>query len=475
MRRGGADADTSPLGPLHPDGRVLRQVVHGTGEGRALAAGSSVSAESPADLVLLTPARAERRDRSWQDAAVRAASRVDRDGLVVAVDCPRSLRTELLGLNLDPEARLLHVPDVARSRYIVPLGGPAVRYALRSIVPLSPLKRALTPGLSVPGISRLAPTSLVLRPSGARPLFDWICPPVSSADECTAVVARSWRPAGATVVYRFVDAASPDAVAKLGGGAAREAAALETIAAGAGDARVQVPRLLGERRVGELPVVVETALEGTPAMRRLLGSPASAHDLLAAVASWLREWSGVAAQRRSFTPADAERRVLAPARRLAPLLEDGAGYLSRLEGLCERVTGATLPFVAAHNDLTAANILIGDTDRMGIVDWEAAGTECLPLGDLAYAAADFAAAVDGYRDRPAAFDACFEPDGSFAELTGRLLAEAARAHGIGAEQVDLCLQACWLHHADNERREASARDLQERPFLAILRRAAPAA
>ena len=40
---------------------------------------------------------------------------------------------------------------------------------------------------------------------------------------------------------------------------------------------------------------------------------------------------------------------------------------------------------------------------------------------------------------------------------------------LDPETVELCLQACWLHHAENERLEVSVRELSERPFLEILR------
>ncbi len=128
-----------------------------------------------------------------------------------------------------------------------------------------------------------------------------------------------------------------------------------------------------------------------------------------------------------------------------------------------------MPFVAAHNDLTAANVLVDEDGRLAIVDWEHAAPGCLPLGDLAYAVADVAAAVAGYRDRPEAFAACFAPGAAFADLTRGLLHGAARSRGIDASAVELCLQACWLHHADNALRNLGGEG--ERPFLAILQRA----
>src|SRR5256886_1633531 len=208
---------------------------------------------------------------------------------------------------------------------------------------------------------------------------------------------------------------------------------------------------------------------GPPAHGMARGSPARGAGLVGDLARWLEGWDGATAAPRPFERADGERLLLEPARRLAPGVAHADADLSRLDRLVEACTGRPMPFVAAHNDLTAANVLVDENDRLGIVDWEHAAPDCLPLGDLAYAAADVAAAVAGYRDRPEAFAACFAPGGAFAGLTRELLHGAARSRGIDAVAVELCLQACWLRHADNELRKLGGEG--ERPFLAILQRA----
>jgi Ser/Thr protein kinase RdoA (MazF antagonist) len=467
----GGRLSPSPLELLHPDGPTRRVSVHGSGAPAGLAPSNALE-DGDADVAVVAPDHAERRDRAWVREAARAASLLARDGLVVAPRPSRRLRAELIALGLVPQIRLLHVPDFERSRYLVPLRGKAAEYALRRVIPLPPLKRIAARALRLPGIDKLGPTSVVFRRPGSRPALEWLCalrPPRAS---CTAIVTRSWRPDGATVVQRFGQGDVPDAIAKVGGGAGREAEALRSVGQTAPDGVVAVPTLLEQRVLGGLPVAVVTPVAGLPAPRSLRGSPDRARSLLRAIAGWLGEWNGATAARRRLEPPDAERQLLAPARRLAPLLADADAYLERLMCLCDRCQGAALPFVAAHNDLTASNVLLADGDRLGVVDWEEAASGCLPLGDLAYAAVDFAAAVDGYRDRPAAFAACFEPSGPFAELTQQLLRDAAASLGIDADALELSLHACWLRHADNERREASTRDLPERPFLGVLRRAA---
>jgi hypothetical protein len=115
--------------------------------------------------------------------------------------------------------------------------------------------------------------------------------------------------------------------------------------------------------------------------------------------------------------------------------------------------------------------MLASGDRVGLIDWEEAIPETLPLGDLASAAVDFAAASDGYRDRLAAYRHCFEPGGRFTALTADLIAAEARALAIGPETVRVALEACWLNHADNERSMTTDRAVA-RPFMSIMQRVA---
>lgn len=461
----------SPLEALHPDGWADRILACGSGPERAVAVTRGTSGDSPPDLVVLAPSRTERRNAGWARETGRVASTLAQDGLVVVTRPTRRLQAELSARGLESRDRLLHVPDVARSRYVFPVRGEAARYALRCLVPLRPVKRAAARALGVPGMPPLPPTSVIFRRPGARPLLEWMDAFGPTGATRAAIVQRSWRGTG-SVVHRFTGDPAPAAIAKIGGGAQREAVGLR-VAAGAGEGPVKVPALLGETRFGESPVVVETPVPGVPGTRLLRGSPDAASRLLRAVARWLAAWNQATASRRELGEADAERFVLEPARRLAARLDDGEGYVGRLRRLCERCLGVDVPFVDAHNDLTAANVLADGLDRPGIVDWENASADWLPLGDLAYAAADFLAAVDDYRDRPAAFAACFEGAGTHAALTRELLRDAAASHRIEPSVSELCLQACWLHHAVNEQRSEGGPS--EEPFLGILRSVATGA
>ena len=458
----------SALEFLHPDGPGRRVSVHGSGPAAALVRAPAPDAAAPPDVVLLAPTRGDRTNRGWAERAGRVASTVAKDGLVVAPHPSRRLRGRLAAAGLEPAARLLHVPDLPQSRYIFPLGGPAARFALGQLVPLGRAKRAAARAHALSGLSAIAPTSVVFRRPGARPLFDWLSGVAAPTEASTAIVSTSWRPHGATVLHRFGAAQTPDAVVKLGGGAAEERGALDRLGAEARTAAVDVPAVLATGTRAGLSLIVETPVAGSPAPGLLRESPARAAELLRGLFRWLEAWNAATAAPRPFRRADGERLLFGPALRLAPGLADADAHLLRLYRLIEACTDRPMPFVAAHNDLTAANVLVDENERLGIVDWEHAAPDCLPLGDLAYAAADVAAAVAGYRDRPEAFTAAFAPGGAFAALTRELLHGAARSLGIDAPAVELCLAACWLRHADNELRRLDGEG--ERPFLAILER-----
>jgi hypothetical protein len=460
---------------LHPDGHGGSVLVFGDGERPAWATEDGDRRAAKADIVVLVPSDAERRSRSWAREAAGVASGLAPDGLVIAPEPSGSLGRELSAVGLSREVTLTHVPDLTRSRYVFPARGGAAAYALKQVVPMHPVKRAAGRALPLTSLMRSVAATSVYRRAGGRPLLGWLAALDPARRSCTAIVMRSWRPEGATVLQRFAGGALPDVVAKVGAGAAREAAAIRALGDGAAAAAVDVPRLVGETALGAAPVMVVKPIFGASAADALRGSARSVDELLPAVAEWLAAWNSRTSVRRPFERADAEEAVLEPARILAPELSGGGAYLARLHDLCAEVEGAEVPFVAAHNDLTAANILVSPDRRLGILDWESAVASRLPLSDLVYAAGDFAAAVGFYRDRPGAFASCFEANGRFAPAVSEILDAARAALAVSAPVAELSIHACWLHHAANERAQAAAGRISDRPFLDILQRVAAGA
>jgi Ser/Thr protein kinase RdoA (MazF antagonist) len=164
-------------------------------------------------------------------------------------------------------------------------------------------------------------------------------------------------------------------------------------------------------------------------------------------------------------PVDAawlERELIAPADVLAAAAADPtawAAYHRWLVARCDAVRGAPAPRVAVHGDLTMANVLLDGDDAPGIVDWEAAHEEGMPLADLAYAAVDLVRAARRV-GRATAFARCLA-GGPDADGCARWLPRLARAIGVGAPLVGLALHACWLRHAANEVRRGLPADAWE--------------
>jgi hypothetical protein len=184
------------------------------------------------------------------------------------------------------------------------------------------------------------------------------------------------------------------------------------------------------------------------------------------VTGWLERWNRSTATIRPLAHGLLERELMAPAVLLAPLLEQGEDYRNWLAMRCALIVGAQVPLVATHNDLTMWNVLLDTQGNLGVVDWEAGREEVLPLVDFFYAATDIVAGAQGYRNRLAAFEACFAPEGIYAPAVTRLLKRLKEIIQIPTKVIDLCFHACWLHHAVNEHYTSERAD--PRPFLQIV-------
>ena len=339
--------------------------------------------------------------------------------------------------------------------------GPAVVEVAGMLVPVQrdALRWALARTATVRGrVGRFAPlralamlgSGAIARRPGARPLGNWL----HARGNGTAVVA------GRRTAF-LVDRDGLALVAKIGTGlAARraltEAAALADLGPEARRAGAQVPVALEDGRLDGAPLLVTTGIQGAPASALIAARPQRRVRLIERLAEWLERWNVATAIDGVLSAELLECELLAPARKLG-LPERHVAELGRL---CSRLVGRPVKLVAAHNDLTTANVLVDRNDGLGIVDWETAERRTLPLGDLFYALGDAEAAVTGFVDRPQAVVALAAAEG--VELESRFVATL----GLDQRVADVCFHACWLRHAANEsRREGGG----ERPFLQIVR------
>jgi hypothetical protein len=457
---------------------------------------ATLRAAGPADLVLLTPTAAELRSAGWlAGAAAEAARYVAPDGVVYGLAPPRArpaLARALGRQGLLVEGALAHVPSWERSDYLVPLRLGPLRYAAAQLIALRPWRRRLLEAaLPLPGASgllglALPAAGLVARRPGARPLFSWLFElgPRSAAPG-PVLVSMSWRgPAGAVVLHRFPgDGAAPDAVLKTtldgraSAGLLAEAEALARLGSAGALAGARVPRLLGFAGVGGAPALLQSALGGQPLRKLLTAEPWRLPELLERLANWLARWNRSTAALTTIDKGLLRRELLEPAARLAPLLPGGEEYRRWLAARCRAVTGLATPLPATHNDLTMSNVLIDRRGALGVIDWETARPQGLPLIDLFFATADAVRVATGDESWRAALLACAAPGGRYAGRAAILLGRLVDALALPPALVGLCFHACWIQQAlagcDQQPAHAGEQLLQAARWVAVEGRELP--
>jgi Phosphotransferase enzyme family len=485
----------SPLELLHPDGFASRPLIIGSQAPLPLLPGACVTSGGPFDLVLLAPAHAECEMPGWLEDAVRRATRSLASDAVVYVLAPQQWRHAISRLlrehSMSIEAAFAHLPDSASSRYIVPLHTITIRYALSKVIPArSSVRRAAAMALSLPGSGRLLgvalpSVALVARPSGARPLFSWVFqlggqPHLSGR----VVLSTRWRAEhGSAVLHRFSGSERlPSTVIKLPLTASMvdrrlsEAAILERLGPMARKAGARAPAIsVVERRSGH-PMLLQRALHGQSLATLLASQRWCWSDAMEPIIQWLERWNRSTVVIKAVDAQWLEREILGPARLLAPGITGGHEYVEWLRVRCAEVSGAPLPRVAAHNDLTMWNVLLDDERRLCVVDWESARPDGFPLADFYYAVTDAVAAAGvrrghargGYADRLEAFEACFAPGGAHSAAVASFEARMRSAVSVPPRLESLAFHACWLHHAANERERKKDEPGSPRPFLKIL-------
>ena len=479
----------SPLEALHPSGPGRRAVVLGSACPAALRPTASAGAGS-IDLAVIAPDHAELRSAGWlADAVATAQRRLSKDGMLFALVPPRSrwmLRRRLSrqGWRIDPPLALL--PGAEASRHLVQVHATLLRYALTELIPIRPrLRRAVRLAARLPGSSAalaalLPGIGLVARRPGATPAYTWLLGP-SVAAGVQGITTRSWRTEREPLIIHSMNVkqAVPLEVAKVATLPAvreacrNEAVALEALAPVAGRAGFRVPRLLGCEERDTHITVHQSVVGGEPLSAVLRASPRLLSRVLTQLQQTLQRWALDTGAERVWCRADLDAEILAPARLLAADLENtGSDYLVWLETRCDEVEGSPLLRVSVHQDLTMSNVLWDRDGALGLVDWEAARADGLPLVDFVYAAVDAALHV-GDSSRADAVRQCFADRGLHASSVRGLLERLRAALALAPPVAELCFHACWLHHAVNEQRSTPAG--AARPFLEALQAVATGA
>lgn len=476
-----AEALIAAVELLHPDGHAPASLI--LGQGCRIASSSRVDGAATSDLIVLIPSSIEA-NSDWLEMTIRhAAASLAPDGLVYLA-CRRGWRRRAAILlqrsGLVLETPVMHVPDVWSTSHLISLDPSTARYAIRNVLRSTPARQmAARLVLALPrghhALVALVPwIGLVARRHGARPQCEWLARLDGSSSETTRMIlAASWRGAtGPLLVYRFCEGSrEPSAIAKLrpqpqGAEGVSEASRIDLLGPAAASAGAHVPRVLASGRLGARSVLLETPVLGRRLADALAGRPGLLRRAVALVSGWLEQWNRSTVTFETMPRRRLEQDLFEALQQIDQELPNRERYHA---WLAERANAISepLPLVAAHGDLTMWNLIRSDTGKLGVVDWEAARRDGLPLTDLAYMLVDATAISTGYTSRLSAFQACFAQHGRLRPIAQERMARSASMLKLTTEQAELCFHACWLQHAANEQRHHRAGDA--RPFLDIAR------
>jgi aminoglycoside phosphotransferase len=353
-----------------------------------------------------------------------------------------------------------HWPDIASATEIVPLADRhALRLALSRHLPRCPntlvrpaaaLARPLAPRLArrVSVVARLDPSGAGGAPV-AGTVTAWLAEHgsrlgLATGGSCLLLTPR-FRASASVVALVAPTGGEPAIVVKVprladgDPGLEREADNLRAAHGSRPGAHGSIPEVLAHEPMGRRAVLAETALAG-----RALDPGVVRRDPEAAVAlvsTWLLD------RVRDDVPPDGrevERLVSEPLRRFGRALPGEADLVAATAARVASLTGAALPAVVEHGDLSHPNLLVAD-GALGVVDWELAEPRGLPLHDLYFFLAYVAFARRRARRldaQVAAFDEAFRPGG-----WGRTAADDhARRLGLDRDLLGALFVACWARY-----------------------------
>ena len=389
------------------------------------------------------------------------AGRASRAGGWIVVELPagakrrstsRTVERSLRAGGVERVDRVWSLPSRLDARRIVPLDNQAALRATMSMHGSRPVRRVQA--AVARQVARLSgadllggEVTLLARRLGGEPTSRWPC-----LGSLEAVFARegldrpSWLlltprfPASAYVVFLLLADGAPALVAKVSrlpedDGPEREAETLRALEAAKLDPGC-VPQLIQAGRLGGHAFLLERALEGRPLDRhRTRGDP---RRWIAAVASW----TGQMPVDGRLT-ADAHDTLLqAPIEGLRGRLGDPAAALvdATLAAL-EPLRAAEPPLVFEHGDLGHPNLRELPDGRIGVLDWELARPDGLPLNDLVFFIGYVALAIGGDSADPFA---SFE--GVLADRRWRAadaIRMEAQRRGLAPALIPPLVVACW--------------------------------
>ena len=231
---------------------------------------------------------------------------------------------------------------------------------------------------------------------------------------------------------------------------------------------VQVPRASTLRYSAGLAIAVESSVEGDPFAARASLEPDDP-ALAIAVDGLTRLGAATKAPASATGLRDALTVNLDRCNRLYELTSRERAFLA---ARIERVVDLGCPTVLMHGDPGTWNLLLTPDSRLGILDWEAAESDGLPLWDLFHLLRSYAtlATSNWLPQRSLRLARSQLVDGSTLTVTFAAAVAAYReALGLRAEIVEPLYHLGWVHRAVKEASRLTPDRLSRGHYVRLLR------
>lgn len=211
-----------------------------------------------------------------------------------------------------------------------------------------------------------------------------------------------------------------------------------------------VPRLLASDRRAGCRALAETAVLGEPLITAL--APSTLEPLAARVGEWL---TGLVDRTATRSAAEYQSRLVEePLRQFERDFGVAApGAPDRCRAILERL--GDLPAASEHRDCSPWNVVVGQDDSIGLLDWESAEPEGLPGLDLIYFLANAAFVLDSALEtgvvRPT-YSRLLNPATEYGRVFDRCTAEYCSRLGLPVSELHRLRLLCWIVHSHSDYR-----------------------
>jgi hypothetical protein len=236
--------------------------------------------------------------------------------------------------------------------------------------------------------------------------------------------------------------------------------------------RETVPQVVFFGHHSDLAILGETVINGVP-LRQLMKATADCPYSRAAI-DWLIDLGAATANPAAATPGQVAAELeklftrFLEIYRLTP--EQHAFLAGQITAIAR--SRAAFPLVFQHGDPGPWNMMVTQTGRIAVLDWEAAEPQGIPLWDSFYFLRSYcvgAARAHGIHDRLAGFAQQFLAESPLS----RLVVDATRRYcertGLSGHLVEPLFYTCWMHRALKEATRLAPAKLEEGHFVNLLR------